>query len=529
MTKPILYLMLLTGGALAAGAGVVTYSEWQTARQSAASIAPTKPAERTIAAGEVAPAEAEPQPSPEESLAVPQPAAPAAGPPQQPAPSEREVAALPQPAAPAGEPAADAVAPQAPAAEPGAPASPESPPSSAEPDEPAMPNRQPMAEPTEPAAPPSPPDAVEPGAPATASGAPAEPVEAPAADRPEPAPQPQERAALAPEQPAAAPPAPVEAAEEAAPAAPSFDIVRVEPTGEAVIAGRAPRGSRVQVLSNDEVVAETSADEAGNWVALPERPLRPGDHDLTLRAVDEAGGAAQSDQHVAVAVPDAPGEEVVAVLAAPGQPSEILAAPGGQEPRATGEPPQKLEAMATAGEVAERRPPVLSVDAVEAEGRTMFIAGAGDPGALVRVYVDGELLGEAEAGTGGRWLVEATRPLEEGEVTVRADQLKTGTAQVEARAEVPFVRRLDMAALVPAARAGSGAGDSAEGEELPQPGAVIIRRGDNLWTISRRTYGRGVRYTTIYQANHEQIRDPHWIYPGQVFMLPTGDRAWSER
>jgi len=51
-------------------------------------------------------------------------------------------------------------------------------------------------------------------------------------------------------------------------------------------------------------------------------------------------------------------------------------------------------------------------------------------------------------------------------------------------------------------------------------GRAIIRRGDNLWTIAKRVYGEGMRYTTIYQANTEQIRDPARIYPGQVFELP---------
>jgi hypothetical protein len=51
-------------------------------------------------------------------------------------------------------------------------------------------------------------------------------------------------------------------------------------------------------------------------------------------------------------------------------------------------------------------------------------------------------------------------------------------------------------------------------------GKAIIRRGDNLWTIARRVYGAGIKYTTIYQANTGQIRDPDRIYPGQVFELP---------
>jgi nucleoid-associated protein YgaU len=60
-------------------------------------------------------------------------------------------------------------------------------------------------------------------------------------------------------------------------------------------------------------------------------------------------------------------------------------------------------------------------------------------------------------------------------------------------------------------------------------GAVIIRRGDTLWQISRRVYGHGVRYSTIYLANQDQIENPDLIWPGQIFAVPgetkEGDSA----
>jgi nucleoid-associated protein YgaU len=50
-----------------------------------------------------------------------------------------------------------------------------------------------------------------------------------------------------------------------------------------------------------------------------------------------------------------------------------------------------------------------------------------------------------------------------------------------------------------------------------------------LWQISRRVYGRGVRYSTIYLANQEAITNPNRIFPGQVFKVPEktaeGDAA----
>jgi hypothetical protein len=62
---------------------------------------------------------------------------------------------------------------------------------------------------------------------------------------------------------------------------------------------------------------------------------------------------------------------------------------------------------------------------------------------------------------------------------------------------------------------------------LPPPAYIIIRRGDNLWRISRRNYGRGIRYGTIFAANRDQIRSPHRIYPGQIFVLPKRDVRWE--
>ena len=60
---------------------------------------------------------------------------------------------------------------------------------------------------------------------------------------------------------------------------------------------------------------------------------------------------------------------------------------------------------------------------------------------------------------------------------------------------------------------------------IPDVNTAIVSRGDNLWRISHRVYGRGVRYTVIYGANQGQIRNPHRIYPGQVFVLPGEQEA----
>jgi len=54
-------------------------------------------------------------------------------------------------------------------------------------------------------------------------------------------------------------------------------------------------------------------------------------------------------------------------------------------------------------------------------------------------------------------------------------------------------------------------------------GEVRVQPGNSLWRIARRVYGRGTRYTVIYEANRKSIRDPDLIYPGQVFIVPPAN------
>ena len=58
----------------------------------------------------------------------------------------------------------------------------------------------------------------------------------------------------------------------------------------------------------------------------------------------------------------------------------------------------------------------------------------------------------------------------------------------------------------------------------PKIATTVVSRGDSLWRISRVTYGAGMRYAVVYKANHDQIRNPNRIYPGQILVLPMRAR-----
>jgi nucleoid-associated protein YgaU len=63
--------------------------------------------------------------------------------------------------------------------------------------------------------------------------------------------------------------------------------------------------------------------------------------------------------------------------------------------------------------------------------------------------------------------------------------------------------------------------------EMEQPETVeveyyVIQKGDTLWAIAKQHLGNGNKYTEIFDANREVIKDPDLIYPGQKIRIPLG-------
>ena len=433
-----------------------------------------------------------------------------------------------------------------------------------------------------------------PAAPAPAAGAPpADQANAAAPPATAPAPTAEQQVATAELPPAAAvPEKPAAPAMAAPPVVPSFDVVRVEPTGEAVVAGQASPGSKVEVLDGAAAVATATANDRGEWAMALDNALKPGTHDLAVRTTSKDGAVATlSDERVAVQVPEPGSKDVLVVLNSPNAPSRVLelpkepAASGGEQvaaaaPPAAGGTAAQPETPKTGGEVAALEPkspapvspdlvapapqpgttgaapaasvtpepaanapaekpaapvvaaeappaepappaPEVTVSAVEADtAGTLYVAGTAATGQTVRVYLDDKPLGEAKPSAGGTWLVEVHREVAPGSYSVRADQVSGADGTVVARAEVPFQREIDVASLKASGDTGAASGADVSGQ-LPQVQTVIIKKGDNLWRIARDTWGRGITWSTLYQANKDQIRNPHWIYPGQVFLMPV--------
>jgi nucleoid-associated protein YgaU len=304
---------------------------------------------------------------------------------------------------------------------------------------------------------------------------------------------------------------------------PSFDLIRVESDGSIIIAGRAAPNSKVEIDTGAHVIGSTVAGPEGDFAIIVDEPLKPGGYQLKLRSTTPDNMVATSLETAVISIPEKPDGQVLALVEKPGEPSKLIiipealsstpaTAPAGQLKAADAPPSLELPLPTPTGE------PKVALQAVEIEGRKIFLAGTADRGRKVRAYANNILLGEAEVLPGESFLIEAERDLSVGDYIIRVDVLDhPDGAKVVARATVPFAREPGEAivAVAPAVASKTSGGKLKSVES-----AVIIRRGDTLWRISRRVYGHGVRYSTIYLANQKQIRDPDRIWPGQVFKVP---------
>jgi nucleoid-associated protein YgaU len=268
---------------------------------------------------------------------------------------------------------------------------------------------------------------------------------------------------------------------------PSFDVVKVGPTGTAVIAGRAQPGAKVIVRDGDKAIGEVTADRRGEWVLIPAQPIGPGDRLLSAEASNpDTGGTVRSKETVALSIsPAAPadrtGETTLAVVL----------------PHESGGAARVLQLP---GDAARGKSNALSMDTAEydPQGR-IVLSGRAAPGATVQIYLGNEPLVTVTADASGAWSATSLRAVPAGQLELRLDQL-TSSGQVAERVALPFSQSPAME---------------------PAPGQnYVVQRGNNLWRIAQRAYGAGTRYVVIYLANPDQIRNPHKIYPGQVFKIP---------
>lgn len=384
--------------------------------------------------------------------------------------------------------------------------------------------------------------------------------------------------APAAEAPAAEAPAAETPAAEAAPPLPRFDMVRAEPDGSVVVAGRAEPGAEVVIALNGAEAGRVRADGSGQFAAFLSLPPGTDPNVLTLSMTGSGGAQVASDQTVIVA-PVAPAQTAAvaaaepapaagaATAALPAEPAEPAVADAGTQVLVADAEGVRKMAAAPAESVVIDTIAYGSGGDVDLSGR----APAG-VGGFVRVYLDDAEAGTVPVAEDGGWSLRLTG-IAPGLYRLRVDQID-GAGKVVSRTETPFLREDPAAVAEAQAAAGTTAVAAAPGPapastpepaaepaaaptlapaapanpvaETPVPeapaspaaaavepepaaaaaapavsaGIITVQPGYTLWGIARASYGDGFLYVKVFEANRAQIRDPDLIYPGQVFTVP---------
>jgi nucleoid-associated protein YgaU len=198
-------------------------------------------------------------------------------------------------------------------------------------------------------------------------------------------------------------------------------------------------------------------------------------------------------------------------------------------------------------------PPAFGTVIIQPSGQSV-VSGTAEPLATVDLLDGSVEVGTGVADSAGIFSVTLDRPLAPGGHTLsvrttspdRALQLlsdqRVTVSIPDAPGSTPTVALNQSGTPSRILQAGSaGTGSSSAVESAPPPATaqhagptappasaertVTVQTGDSLWTIAQAVLGDGSRWTVLYQANRDQIRNPRWIYPGQTLKLPDGAGA----
>jgi nucleoid-associated protein YgaU len=299
-----------------------------------------------------------------------------------------------------------------------------------------------------------------------------------------------------------------------APAAADVMVRAVEIEGDKIfVAGTAKPSAHVLAYADDKLIGKATAGPDGHFVIDGVMPLAVGDHKIRIDVEDNTGKVAVR----ATVNFNRPEGNQVTVAA--------QSVPAGADSSA---PTMTLDEGALGKLKSDVSKAFALLSGLFADGKvpgTEELAAARSANEFaLRAIIDFRAAADATsdfkeraanasiAATNALKMLQAL-PIDARSVGNALGDLGTMVAELAPPAEAP---------AAPATKE-LASGQPATIEQAPlqeSKETVIIRRGDTLWQISRRVYGLGIRYTTIYVANEDKIINPDRILPGQIFGLP---------
>ena len=344
-------------------------------------------------------------------------------------------------------------------------------------------------------------------------------------------------------------------------------MAQVSPDGSSIFGGVGPPGQTVLLFNGDIIIAQAIINEKGDWVATPEKLFESGSHfiqlgikpklgeseisrlsirvekekvEKDLSKSDDMGNlpltpvqkdnseSAQilnteiSDLAVVIDIEESKKERPLVVFVPKSDSSIpiVVQSPENLENEVASTVSEietdidRLRSVATVLDTADKISNALDeiefiqIRSLSWENKSILrLSGFAGGGKAMRAYFDDQFIASIPLNKLGsdlkthRWSMVTEAPMQANKnYSLRAELLDQND-------EVIKVSKLKI---------------SAETLEIGNDGSdmMVIHKGDALWRIAYRTYGKGVRYVDIFKRNNARITNPDLIYPDQIFAIP---------
>ena len=258
-----------------------------------------------------------------------------------------------------------------------------------------------------------------------------------------------------------------------------FDIVRLDPSGDLIIAGKTKPNIIVEIYDGNFKLSSVTSDSHGDWVWVSEKKIDSGLKRFNLKHLNSKGKVVNSDENIIIFFEQDKREKQKIV---------------------------KIKNKGKAGiEILNNNQEIrgLALDSAEHfDNQKLRLKGRSIPNAEIKIFLSKKLIGKSLTDLKGNW-----------EFSINEIAFDSYNLEIKSIFENNIIS-LQTEIL-------NGKIDT----KLFYEKEIIVMDGNSLWRIARKTLGGGVLYAEIYKNNKKIIDDPDLIFPGQVFKIPNLKRA----
>ena len=278
---------------------------------------------------------------------------------------------------------------------------------------------------------------------------------------------------------------------------PKVDILKVDPDGSFIIAGKAKPNTKINLLEKGSIIESAKVDDSGSWAIISKENLGTGDNLLTLGQSNPDGTLTQSEEIYITKIDEKNFSKPIVIEIPNSEAGKISILQTPSLHNSDLENNSDID-LVKKSKIKNEDFNIFSISFNETG--YLSIQGVASYGKSIDIKVnDYSIYNIILNDNNPNWIFNSDYELKFGMHKLVAT-LKS-EKNILSKIEMPFMR------------------SEMPSSDFPE-NFILIKPGDMLWTISYRLYGNPLKYIEIYKENQDQITNPDLIFPGQVFTLP---------